>query len=78
MRLAKLTAFRRLVYAQDSAPCLKTLRGWVRDGKIPGGRIEHGHFWVDLDAYDRATGLREGIEARRQQLAAELQAQGLV
>lgn len=78
MRLAKLNAFRRLVYAEGSAPSLNTLRDWIRDGKLPGGTIQQDRFWVDLDAYDRATGLRDGIETKRRDLGASLAKAGLM
>jgi hypothetical protein len=78
MRLMKLSAFRELIYAEGSAPSLATLRGWIRAGKIPGGRFEYGRFWVDLHEYDRVTGLRDGIEAKREQLRAELKKYGLL
>lgn len=70
MRLAKLSAFRRLVYAEGSAPSLATLRARIES--IPGGRIEHGHYYVDLDEYERVNGLRASLEARQKTLRSEL------
>lgn len=66
MRLAKLSEFRRMVFAEGSAPSLNTLRTRIRD--IPGGRIEMGHYYVDLDEYDRATRLRERLAAEQAEL----------
>lgn len=78
MRLAKLSEFRRLVYAPGSAPSMRTLRGWIDAGQIPGGRIEHGLYWVDLDEYDVKTGLRAGILDQEKQLATDPLLDGLL
>lgn len=67
MRLAKLSEFRRLVYTADSAPTLNTLRTRIRD--IPGGTVRCGRYYVDLDEYDRAYGLRPQIAASQSRLA---------
>jgi len=67
MRLAALAEFRRLVYTPESAPAPSTLRRNIE--KIPGGQRIGGRCYVDLDAFDRATNLREGIRAREQELA---------
>lgn len=62
MRLTTLQKFRRIVYAPDSAPSLRTLRKRIRE--IPGGTIELGRYYVDLDEYDRRRNLRAGVAAR--------------
>jgi len=76
MRLVKLSKFREMVYAEGSAPCLETLRARIHD--IPGGTIQLGRYYVDLDEYDRATGLRSSIEARIKVLRADPLLEGLV
>ena len=68
MRLAKLSEFRRLVYTPDSAPSERTLRARIRAGKVPGGKLDAGHYCVDLDAYDSATRLRRGLAERLSEL----------
>jgi hypothetical protein len=75
MRLGKLTEFRSLVFTPDSAPTLATLR--ARIDEIPGGTIQLGRYFVDLDEYDRATKLRASIDARQRELAAAPELQGL-
>jgi hypothetical protein len=67
VRLAKLSEFRRLVYSPGSAPHLDTLRAHIAD--IPGGRIEFGRYYVDLDEYDRQTNMRQATDTRRAQLS---------
>jgi len=52
MRLATLATYRKLVYAEGSAPTLPTLRHRIKD--IPGGRVELGRYYVDLDLNERA------------------------
>ena len=76
MRLAKLSEFRRLIFTPDSAPKLDTLRAKI--DKIPGGTIQAGRYYVDLDEYDRATNLRMGIEAKRAELAKNPLLDGLI
>ena len=65
MRLAKLSEFRRLVYTPDSAPAESTLRRRIDRGLIPGGTIQEGHYYVDLDEYDRAKNLRASLADRK-------------
>jgi hypothetical protein len=38
-----------LIYAPGSEPSIATLRARVSAKKVPGGRIEDGHYYVDLD-----------------------------
>jgi hypothetical protein len=59
MRLTSLQKFRDLVYAPGSAPSLRTLRKRIHE--IPGGTVELGHYYVDLDEYDRHHNLRAGV-----------------
>ena len=76
MRLAKLSEFRRLVYTPQSAPHIDTLR--ARIGEIPGGRVELGRYYVDLDEYDRVTSLRQSIDHARAALAKDPLLEGLI
>jgi hypothetical protein len=66
MRLATLAAYREMVYAEGSAPTLVTLRKRIKE--IPGGRIELGRYYVDLDVNDRANNLSSGIQSRLDEL----------
>ena len=76
MRLAKLSEFRRPVYSPHSAPSMRTLRAHIQE--IPGGIVEAGHYYIDLDEYDRAHALRAGIAARRTELAKDPLLEGLI
>ncbi|HEX5461867.1 MAG TPA: hypothetical protein VFX20_18025 [Steroidobacteraceae bacterium] len=69
MRLAKLSEFRRLIYTPESAPSDSTLRRRIDKGLIPGGTTQQGHYYVDLDDYDRATKLRARLTAQQAELA---------
>ena len=78
MRLAKLSEFRALIYTPASAPAESTLRRRIERGRIPGGRVEEGHYYVDLDEYNRATNLRANLTAQQAELARHPLLQGLV
>lgn len=69
MRLAKLSEFRRLVYTPLSAPSDSTMRRRIDKGQVPGGTVQQGHYYVDLDEYDRATKLRARLTAQQAELA---------
>lgn len=69
MRLAKLSEFRRLVYTPESAPSDSTMRRRIDKGQVPGGIVQQGHYYVDLDEYDRATKLRARLTAQQAELA---------
>lgn len=77
MRLAKLSKFRQMVYVDGSAPTLNTLRSLIRRNAIPGGQIQHGRYYVDLDANDQATKLRGDLAARQAQIAKDPDMAGL-
>ena len=62
MRLATLAVYRQLVYAEGSAPALKTLRNRIKD--IPGGRIELGRYYVDLDVNRQAQRIASAAQNR--------------
>lgn len=66
MRLTKLSEFRRLVYLDGSAPSVRTLRARIHE--IPGGQVQLGHYYVDLDEYDRVTGYRTKLDKKREEL----------
>lgn len=78
MRRASLKEFRELVYTPRSAPAMSTLRARIDAGKIPGGGIEGGRYYVDLDVFDNATNLSADLEAQRQQLMKSPVLQGLI
>lgn len=78
MRLANLNEFRRMVFTLESAPSVRTLRAQIDGGKIPGGMIQGGRYYVDLDAYDTATQLRAGLLARQRELSGNPLLQGLL
>lgn len=78
MRLAKLTEFRSLYYSPESAPCMNTLRSKVRRKKIAGGFMEDGHYYVDLDEYDRLHNVRAQVEDKLERLAENPVLRGLV
>lgn len=60
MRLMSLRAFRAMVYCPDSAPSLRTLRERIDD--IPGGCVQLGRYYVDMDVYDAQGHLRRQTE----------------
>jgi hypothetical protein len=66
VRLATLTEFRRIVFTDDSAPAVATLRANI--GKIPGGTKMGGRYFVDLDRFDAETKLHQGLADRRRTL----------
>jgi hypothetical protein len=76
MRLATLAEYARLVYAPGSAPTLKTLRLRIKD--IPGGRVELGRYYVDLDANDRVNEIAKANNARIAELRKDPRLKGLV
>ena len=78
MRLAKLTEFRSMVFTPESAPSVRTIRLQIDQGKIPGGMVQGGRYYVDLDAYDVATNLRAGLLARQRELSRDPLLEGLL
>ena len=78
MRLAKLSEFRRVIYTPESAPARKTLRRRIDAGKLPGGLVQNGHYYVDLDEFDHVTGLRQKACERKAELEAEPLLAGLI
>lgn len=68
MRLATLAEYRRLVYAEGSGPALNTLRKRIKD--IPGGRMELGRYYVDLDENERQRGIKNPTAKRIAELRA--------
>lgn len=51
-----------MVYAEGCAPTLKTLRLRIKD--IPGGRVELGRYFVDLDVNDRVNRIARAAQSR--------------
>lgn len=78
MRLCSLKNFRSLVYAMGSAPSCETLRQKIAAGKIPGGVIDDGRYYVDLDEYDREHKLTRDLLKRQAELSASPELQGLL
>ena len=76
MRLASLDVYRKLIYAPGSEPSLTTLRRRIRN--IPGGRIEMGRYYVDLDANDKVNQLSNDVEERRERLKRDPLLDGLI
>jgi len=69
MKLTKLSQFMEMVYAEGSAPSRNTLRTQIREAQLPGGVQIGGHYYVDMDEFDRVTGLRDKLAARKAELA---------
>lgn len=66
MRLATLAVYREMAYIDGCAPTLATLRRRIKE--IPGGRVEFGRYYIDLDANDRVNNLAMGVESRLDEL----------
>lgn len=78
MRLSKLSKFRELIYAEGSAPSLNTLRARIDREEIPGGTVDGGRYYVDLDKYDQVTHFRDNLAAEQAELARSPLLQGLI
>jgi hypothetical protein len=63
MKLATLDQYRKLIYATGSEPSLSTLRRRIND--IPGGRVDLGRYYVDLDASDKVHQLANELQEHR-------------
>lgn len=77
MRLAKLSEFRSLFFTPDSAPADATLRRAIDSGKLAGLRIGR-RYYVDLDEFDRQTGLRAKLNAQMAELKQSPLLKGLI
>lgn len=78
MRLANLKEFRRLIYTPDSAPTEGTLRAQIQRGEIPGGTRQGSRYYVDLDEFDRATGLSRNLTKQHAETARAPELEGLL
>jgi hypothetical protein len=76
MRLATLDVYRKLIYAPGSEPSLSTLRR--RIDRIPGGRIDMGRYYVDLDANDKMNQLSKDVDERSERLKRDPLLEGLI
>jgi hypothetical protein len=76
MRLATLAEYRRLVYAEGSAPSIDTLRRRIKE--IPGGRKEFGRYFVDLDMIERVNTVRSEIAESRERFRNDPLLKGLI
>jgi len=71
MRRAKLSEFRRLIYAPDSAPSFSTIRSRINRREIAGGIREGRLYYVDLDIYFREHDVRAENISRLAELRAD-------
>jgi hypothetical protein len=78
MRLANLTEFRHLIYTPESAPAQATLRRRIDRGLIPGGTVQAGRYYIDLDEFDRATNLRARLATELAELEKDPLLDGLL
>jgi hypothetical protein len=78
MRLCKLKQFRSMYYAMGSEPALSTLRARINAGTLPGGVIESGRYYVDLDEHERITKAGANLESLRRQLIELPELEGLI
>jgi hypothetical protein len=76
MRLATLAEYRRMVYAEGSEPTLKLLRRRIKE--IPGGRVELGRYYVDLDANAEVNLIATANKSRISTLRADPRLKGLI
>jgi hypothetical protein len=76
MKLATLEEYRKLVYAEGSAPSIVTLRRRIKD--IVGGRVELGRYYVDLDANDAVNELARANSSRIAALRSDPRLKGLI
>ena len=76
MRLATLAEYRRLVYAEGSAPSIDTLRRRIKES--PGGRKEFGRYFVDLDMIERVNTVRSEIAESRERFRNDPLLKGLI
>jgi hypothetical protein len=65
MKLATLEKYVALVYAPGSAPSLSTLRRRIRKSEVPGGVLDMGRYYVDLDASDKVRQVASDLEVFR-------------
>lgn len=72
MRLITPNQYREMLFAEGSAPCLRTVRAQIRTGKLPG-QVIGGLYYVDLDEFERQTNLRASLRAREAQLMSDPQ-----
>lgn len=77
MRLVKLSHFRELIFAPESAPTAETLRAQIERGEIPGGQKRGARYYVDLDEFERVERLADKAEARKAELEADPLLRGL-
>lgn len=78
MRLCTLKAFRSLIYAPGSEPSMATLRAKVGAGKVPGGQVDGGRYYVDLDEFDRRTGTSDKLRGDIRELEKTPELEGLL
>lgn len=71
MKLIALTEFRDVCLVGERKPDLRTLRIWTKAGKLPGGKVIAGNYFVDLDQLEAPTGneLADKVAAANEALA---------
>lgn len=78
MRLASPKEFRSLVFTPATAPSERTVRANIAAKKYPGSIHIAGKPYVDLDVFDRETGLASELLATREALAKSPDLEGLI
>lgn len=78
MRLCTIKNFRSMFYAPGSEPSINTLRRQIDQKKIPGGTVMNGRYYIDLDEYDRATEVRQGLMESQREAAKNPLLAGLI
>lgn len=78
MRLCTLRAFRSLIYAPGSEPSFTTLRARADRGEIPGACKQGGRRYIDLDIYDKQTGMSAELREEIGQLEKSPELEGLL
>jgi hypothetical protein len=53
MKQISINEFRRTRYNTDSAPDPRTIRKWIDNGLILGGRKSTGKYYVEIDPQGR-------------------------
>ena len=76
MRLATLAEYRRLVYVKGSEPTLKLLRRRINE--IPGGRVELGRYYVDMDANDEVNKVDKAVHAKADRFRNDPRLRGMI
>ncbi|MBU2805876.1 hypothetical protein HF668_12125 [Acidithiobacillus ferridurans] len=52
MKLMKLDRFRKVYFEESSAPDLRTIRGWIENGAIPGVVLNGSAYYIDQEKWE--------------------------